>query len=568
MHFTDPWHITVIRTRGLTYVRPEKSWRPVVKVTVVDGGHDYALPDVALGSDGQNPNLKSVIPIHGANPAMSLVVQVLHRSQTKKKHRKPTLVGSAKLSLGEVLSRHPLPHPRPVEYDVRLSCPPPQRKSPTIGGRQQHCATLTLKFIVPHPTQTPCDSPPLSPAETEAIFSDGASSSKGLLDGMLASTSDHPVEEMPEEQLPGSSGLPGTTGLRRRRRRPRGFHVDSDSDAYISESSDDGPWPPTPPNEEFPTIYEDVEDGPCGLPTFDGQSDVAVISPCVIPMHSGGNGGASSRESLPLPGSVVNVFAPYQELCEADQDNDIDKAEKVLNRLLTEWYVVGASLLALAGIDSAVFGFAPGSMYVIDGFSQSVVAIGAIAAGIGLVTDAWFLVLYSGASAEKFQRVAKDVYNTYFFFCLTCRLPTMCMFVSAIALMFFLLGVAYTAWPTAVLVMSFCAGLLFSSQFLIFGAHRSVEFVIWGIRVLWRKSLYALGRAPAPQPQPQQQLHIHIHPHTQSQSHTQSHTVHVHFPQQLPPRPHSTPPAHTSYIPRADRPEELLEMPIPKPAAI
>ena len=112
---------------------------------------------------------------HGANPAMSLVVQVLHRSQTKKKHRKPTLVGSAKLSLGEVLSRHPLPHPRPVEYDVRLSCPPPQRKSPTIGGRQQHCATLTLKFIVPHPTQTPCDSPPLSPAETDAIFSDGAS---------------------------------------------------------------------------------------------------------------------------------------------------------------------------------------------------------------------------------------------------------------------------------------------------------------------------------------------------------------------------------------------------------
>ena len=55
---------TVIRTRGLTYVRPEKSWRPVVKVTVVDGGHDYALPDVALGSDGQNPNLKSVIPMY------------------------------------------------------------------------------------------------------------------------------------------------------------------------------------------------------------------------------------------------------------------------------------------------------------------------------------------------------------------------------------------------------------------------------------------------------------------------------------------------------------------------
>ncbi|KAI0328437.1 hypothetical protein GY45DRAFT_1326295 [Cubamyces sp. BRFM 1775] len=381
---------------------------------------------------------------------------------------------------------------------------------------------------------------------------------------MMSSTSDH--AEAPEGELPGPSALPGETGLRRRRRRPRGFHVDSDSDAHMSESSDEGPWPPTPPNEEFPTIYEDDDGSLCGLPAIDGGIDDAVISPCVIPMHAGVNGGASARVPLSLPGSVVNVFAPYQELREADQDNDVDKAEKVLNRLLTEWYVVGASLLALAGIDSAVFGFAPGSMYVIDGFSQSVVAIGAIAAGIGLVTDAWFLVLYSGSSAEKFQRVAKDVYNTYFFFCLTCRLPTMCMFVSAIALMFFLLGVAYTAWPTAVLVMSFCAGLLFSSQFLIFGAHRSIEFAIWGVRVLWRKSLYALGRAPVPQPQ--QQLQIHVHPHTQSQSNTQPHTVHVHFPQQLPPRPHSTPPGHASYVPRVGSPNNRMEMPIPKPAAI
>ena len=71
---------------------------------------------------------------HDVNLSTRLVIQVFHRSQTKKKHRKRNLVGSASVSLNEFLNKHPLPHPRPVDYDVRLSCPPPQRKSPTIAG--------------------------------------------------------------------------------------------------------------------------------------------------------------------------------------------------------------------------------------------------------------------------------------------------------------------------------------------------------------------------------------------------------------------------------------------------
>lgn len=52
----------VIRTRGLLFVRPEKSWRPIVTISVQDDGHDHGLPhEIVLGSDGQNPNLKSVI---------------------------------------------------------------------------------------------------------------------------------------------------------------------------------------------------------------------------------------------------------------------------------------------------------------------------------------------------------------------------------------------------------------------------------------------------------------------------------------------------------------------------
>ena len=122
---------------------------------------------------------------HAAKPTTKLVIHVFHRSQTKKKHRKRNLVGTASLSLSEFLNKHPLPHPRPVDYDVRLACPPPQRKSPTIGGKQQHSATLTVRFHLPRrreeagPSQMQLESPPLSPVsehyETEPLMSDAPS---------------------------------------------------------------------------------------------------------------------------------------------------------------------------------------------------------------------------------------------------------------------------------------------------------------------------------------------------------------------------------------------------------
>ncbi|OJT05628.1 Deubiquitination-protection protein dph1 [Trametes pubescens] len=538
----------MIRTRGLLFVRPEKSWRPIVTISVQEEGHDHGLPhEIVLGSDGQNPNLKSAIQIRDVKPSTRLVFQVYHKSQTKKKHRKRTLVGSANLSLNEFLNRHPLPHHRPVEYDVRLSCPPPQRKSPTIGGKQQHSAALTLKFAVPFPSHVATSSRPGSPLsdehlDTDGMFSDGASSSKGLISAMT----EEPASERPWEQPSNPDTLGEQTGLRRRRRRTRGFHVDSASEDGMYESSEDEPWmPPTPPDDYFDGVFDGGSEDACGS-TLLGAGEEAICSPCILPMHGGDQESVYSMErSLSFAESVVDSFGPYRDLCEADAESDVEKAEKVLGRLLTEWYVVGASLLALAGIDAAVFGFASDATFIVDGFARSVVAIGAIAAGIGLVSDAWFLVLYSGANAVKFQvsrripssrqrahrpspaqRLAKDVYGSYFFFCLTCRLPTMCMFLSTLALMLFLLGVAWTAWPTAVLVMSFVAGVLLSSQFLVFGIHRAVNFVVWVVRVTWRKIAGArqlakeqpgtslsqpqhqAPHASQPQPQPTSQLRL------------------------------------------------------------
>ncbi|KAI0776335.1 hypothetical protein BD413DRAFT_265646 [Trametes elegans] len=520
-------------------MRPEKSWRPIVSITVVDRRRDHGLPhEVVLGSDGQNPNLKSTILLHDVEPSTRLVIEVFHKSQTKKKHRKRTLVGSAKLSLNEVLNQNPLPHHQPIDYDVRLSCPPPQRKSPTISGKQQHTAVLLLRIHAPHShshlsahSQSPLSSRPVSPMSdeymmTDDMLSDAASSLKdpSPSDTLIASV----IGDLAPDAQPEPDKLSERSGLRRRKkkRRLKGFQIDSDDDfacASASSMSDDDPWMPPTPRDDDDYFGQDLDGCAPVRERFEREEEV-LISPCVLPMNGEQMGEGGMQRPHSFPEAVVDVFAPYRDLCEADVDNDIEKAEKVLGRLLTEWYVVGASLLALAAIDAAVFGFSPDAMFAVNGFARSVVAIGSIAAGIGLVSDAWFLVLYSGASAVKFQRLAKDVYNSYFFFCLTCRLPTMCMFLSALALMFFLLSVAWTAWPTAVLVMSFVAGVLLSSQFLVYGAHRFVNCVVWAVRIVWRKTAASTSTQPAEGALQRPHAHASTQPHPQPQVVVELHT--------------------------------------------
>lgn len=103
------------------------------------------------------------------------------------------------------------------------------------------------------------------------------------------------------------------------------------------------------------------------------------------------------------------------------------------------------------------------------------------------------------------QTIAKDVYGTYFFFCLYCRLPAVCLLVSTTSLTLFLLSVAWAEWPSAVLVVSFLAGILFSLQYLVFGCHRMFNLAAWCVRSLWRAlfvrpaQVHAQGdgRAPA-----------------------------------------------------------------------
>lgn len=86
------------------------------------------------------------------------------------------------------------------------------------------------------------------------------------------------------------------------------------------------------------------------------------------------------------------------------------------------------------------------------------------------------------------------------------------MFLSALALTLFLLIVAWSAAPSAVLVLSFLAGVLVSLQYLVFGCHRAFNFVIWACRGAWQ--VLGAGRgsaAPADSSRPPRRPHAQPH---------------------------------------------------------
>ncbi|GBE77175.1 hypothetical protein SCP_0100470 [Sparassis crispa] len=471
-HPSDTWHLTIVCTKGLQFVRPEKSWRPIVSVFVMGNEQTH---ETILGSDGQNPNLKMPLLLRDVGIESKLDIRVWHKSHSKSKNRKKRhLVGSVYISLGELLKKQDSPG---ANLDLRLSCPGPQKKSPTVRGRQLHYAVLTVRLHPPSYLITP-------PSSAALHASSSSSSSSNVSDDDSEAASDFDVDQAPpsgeacNEELKTDSVDVGNQLRRRRRRRIQGYRIGSDDDPCTSVSCESS-GPSTPHEEYFPSFREDDSFEDNSFEFNDSKESGGWFSSMMLPRYVDQ---ISMQTPLSLAESILDIFTPYRELQEATLECDF---EKVLGRLLTEWYVVGASLLALAGIDAAVFGFNPGTLFDTDGAMQRVVAFGAISAGLGIVFDAWFLFLYSGANATKFQKLATDVYNSYFFFCLTCRLPTLFMFLSAVALMVFLLGVAWTRWPTAVLVMSCVAGTLISLQYLVFGFHRLWNFGIWCGRSIW-----------------------------------------------------------------------------------
>ncbi|KAG2101341.1 uncharacterized protein F5147DRAFT_709205 [Suillus discolor] len=437
-----PWVITVIRAQGYQPLRPEKSWRPIVSI-VVD---QYQRYEVNLGCDGQNPNLRERFMIkQGADGRTLVDFNVHYQASNKKKRKKQHLVAKTSLSL-QALSKL-----KGTENSFKIPLSPVAQ--PSLRGLARG-RTVSVSLVVK-----------LEIPETRAEIH--------ALENLLIS------EDQYDDDIK-SLGRSSPT-----------FESESESDGTCNFScSSRAITPPVPP--EFSDIRirrgytSDTDDDrpldehvKCINDSYDSFSftdntnssavvDIVPLAPSLLPSYTEQ---ISVDNSLSFIDALVDSFSSYAELREACSDSEY---ERILEKLTSEWYFVGASLVALAGLDAAVFGFSSSSLFPVNSFAQGSIALGSVASGIGIAIDGWFLLVYSGANAKRFQKFARDVYGKYLFFCISSRLPAVCMFVSACALMAFLLAVAWSAWPTAVLAMCFIAGVLISLQFIIYGLHCAV----------------------------------------------------------------------------------------------
>jgi len=176
---------------------------------------------------------------------------------------------------------------------------------------------------------------------------------------------------------------------------------------------------------------------------------------------------------------MLASFTPYREMKEANGDSQF---EKIFNRLQQEWTYVGGLLIALAALNTGAFSLSNNSVFHVDEWCQSAIAASSISTGLGIACDTWFLFRYTWADLDTFRRRTKDLFDSYFFFCLSARIPSLCMLLSGFSLMLFLGLVAYNAWPQAVLVLSFIIGFMMTLQFLVFGAYWCAGKVMQGGR--------------------------------------------------------------------------------------
>ncbi|EKM61763.1 uncharacterized protein PHACADRAFT_248598 [Phanerochaete carnosa HHB-10118-sp] len=454
-HSGEPWYLTIVRMQGIPFARQDKSWRPRVTVSVVGMAHSHSTD---LGCDGQNPNLKLPLVLYDVDRHSKLDIKVWHHARTKKKGRKPHLIGSAYVTLCELsrMQKH-----SEADVGISLRCPPPQKRNPSIKARQANSATLIARLRPP----------PLSPSLTSettlvAYEDDSVCDEEGFEEELLSdasrNTTPAPCTDKSPVDIPDILPDTSASGLKKRRKRTKlkPYSLDSDDEASCYSSSESSrPATPPPHQEQYYSYYAET-----GLETeYQAEmtfgDDLDSYCPAILPQHIGES--PEEQRPLSLIKLMVDMFAPFREMSGPGCD-----FASVLGRLTTEWYAVGGCLLAMAALNAAVFGYSTPTLIDIDSIALK-------------------------------ARSAQDVYGTYFFFCLTCRFPTLCLLVAVCALLAFLLAVAWGAWSVAVLVMCCAAGVLLTLQYLVYGAHRTVNFFVW---LVWRagRACDGLFRATPP----------------------------------------------------------------------
>ncbi|KAF8900400.1 hypothetical protein CPB85DRAFT_1325885 [Mucidula mucida] len=428
MAFTseEPWCFTVLRGKGVQHLRPEKSWRPLITIQLASEGHEdcdaSSCHELILGSDGQNPNQKELIyvyPRRDANHHSKLAIKVWHRSQTKKKSKKKSLVAHSAMTFGELWKKQSASGNSP--FDISLNAVSPGRKVGK-GGKLGIHPTLSLRMHSP------------SAPVIEAIMSD-----------------------------------------------------DDDDDLTLSPVST---MPPTPPPEDdriiMPPMDEKELEQRLRPYSCDDDDDVGYAPmnevPAVLPQYSERD---PASNSMGIMQRFISTFTVYDELRSVSLE---DQYEPIFRRQLSEWTYVGGCLIALASVDAAVFAISDDSLFEVTPLARSIIATSSSASGLGIVCTAWFILRYNFAPTPMISTRARDVFDSYFFFSISSRMPVVCMLISGGALMVFLVLVAWESWPEGVMLVSAFVGTMMTLQFFVWGFMKLGFAMMWlarAIGIVW-----------------------------------------------------------------------------------
>ncbi|KAF9022323.1 hypothetical protein BDZ89DRAFT_1070715 [Hymenopellis radicata] len=424
----EPWCFTVLRSRGVQHLRPEKAWRPVITIQLASEGHEdcdaSSCHELMLGSDGQNPNQKELISMCVSRPIVrfylrihryprrdathhsKLAIKVWHRSQTKKKSKKRNLVAHSTMTFGELWKKQ--------TFDIRLNALSPSRKTGK-GSRLGIYPTLSMRMHAP------------SAPVIEAIMSD-----------------------------------------------------DDDDDLTLSPVST---MPPTPPPENdhiiMPPMDEKELEQRLRPYCLDADDDVVIVGvdcapmnevPAVLPQYSERD---PASTSMGIMQRFISTFTLYDELRRVSLE---DQYEPIFRRQLSEWTYVGGCLIALASVDAAVFAISDDSLFAVTPIAR--------ASGLGIVCTAWFILRYNFAPTPVISTRARDVFDSYFFFSISSRMPVVCMLISGGALMVFLVLVAWESWPEGVMLVSAFVGTMMTLQFFVWGFLKLGLVMMWVARVI------------------------------------------------------------------------------------
>jgi hypothetical protein len=235
--------------------------------------------------------------------------------------------------------------------ELRLSgVPAAHRKS--IAQKRQLCASLLIRLRPPPSAERDNDEDDVSLISSGESWSNDPKlkSHTCLADKSPSDTLLTPVTDEPEHTPPWASGVSEEPppGLRRRKV-VKGYCISSEeersgeSDCCLSEGETEetktlGTWEPSISSDEYPTtphldpleilVYPHV------------TSTVSVILPSSLPLtYVADNASVASGASR--ASSAFDTLTYHRELREAQMDSDFDR---ILVRLVSEWYYTGASV--------------------------------------------------------------------------------------------------------------------------------------------------------------------------------------------------------------------------------